>query len=366
MTIDGGGGFGASPSPQEVKGTGAFPSPYDPRTVLFGAFGDVAEVAEATLVKGGNAYFREDLDDQSKVGICTSIHLTQKRTKATQVLYSPDFFYLVQKKYIDGNWDEGSSILSSLKVAKNFGFLPRDLWTHSTYADRKAGYAHYIKKLQAVSDKEILRLLTLCVDKIAGYAMVNVSNSQALAQAIENSVSGVSFRYDTDNNWYTDKNGKASWLAKDIDPIRPPDPPTSGHAITASEYDFTKSLMFTHPNTWGMVWCNQGQCHIDYKNYRPTEAWIITKTAPEIKVGIFNKTLRLGMTDPLVKTLQQFLNTHGFPLGVRGAGSAGNETEFFGKLTFAQVKKFQAANNIPNTGLVASLTRAELNRQWYL
>lgn len=365
MTSDGGGGFGASPSVMEIKGTGAFPSPFDPRTVKFGDFGTTEETPEP-LVKGGKPYFPNDLDDQSKVGICTSIHETQQRTKVTGRLYSPDFFYLVQKKYIDGNWDEGSSILSALKVAKNFGFLPRNLWTVTTYADRQVGYAHYIKKLQSVPDTEVLRLLNLCVDKIAGYAMVNVASSQALARAIEASEGGVSFRYSTGASWYTDVNGKRSWLAKDIDPIRYPTPVTSGHAITGSEYDFSKTSMFKHPNTWGRVWDLEGQCHIDYSNYKPTECWIVTKAPPVIKPSIFNKTLKQGMTDPLVKVLQKFLNEHGFSLAVKGVGSVGKETDYFGELTLAAVKKFQVANKIPNTGLVASLTRAELNRQWYL
>ena len=42
-----------------------------------------------------------------------------------------------------------------------------------------------------------------------------------------------------------------------------------------------------------------------------------------------------------VKTLQQFLNTHGFPVATSGSGSPGKETETFGNLTVKAVQKFQ-------------------------
>jgi peptidoglycan hydrolase-like protein with peptidoglycan-binding domain len=61
-----------------------------------------------------------------------------------------------------------------------------------------------------------------------------------------------------------------------------------------------------------------------------------------------------------IRSLQKFLNTHGFPLVSSGRGSPGNETEFFDALTYAALAKFQAANGLPATGFLGPLTRAAL------
>ena len=58
----------------------------------------------------------------------------------------------------------------------------------------------------------------------------------------------------------------------------------------------------------------------------------------------FTKTLKIGMTDPEVLALQQYLNKNGFPVALKGVGSKGNETNYFGKLTQLAVVKFQEAN----------------------
>ena len=61
--------------------------------------------------------------------------------------------------------------------------------------------------------------------------------------------------------------------------------------------------------------------------------------------------------------LQQFLNTHGFPLATSGAGSPGNETTLFGALTKAALIKFQRVNSIrPAVSCFGPLTRAFIAR----
>src|SRR3990167_1720183 len=101
-------------------GLGAQDSPIDKRTIKHS---DLAMVV-APLIKGGYDYFPSEISHQRNVGICTAISLTQNRERANNKKYSPDFQYLLQKKYIDQNWTEGSSIFSALKVGKTYGFLP--------------------------------------------------------------------------------------------------------------------------------------------------------------------------------------------------------------------------------------------------
>jgi len=60
----------------------------------------------------------------------------------------------------------------------------------------------------------------------------------------------------------------------------------------------------------------------------------------------FTKNLYPGVSDPQVKCLQQYLNAAGYTVALSGAGSVGNETNYYGSLTRAAVKKWQDANNV--------------------
>ena len=73
------------------------------------------------------------------------------------------------------------------------------------------------------------------------------------------------------------------------------------------------------------------------------------------------RDLETGMTGDDVKLLQQFLNSHGFPVNtvIGGPGSTGFETNYFGNLTKQALIKFQLANNIkPPAGYFGPITRA--------
>ncbi|MBT7229009.1 peptidoglycan-binding protein [Candidatus Parcubacteria bacterium] len=62
----------------------------------------------------------------------------------------------------------------------------------------------------------------------------------------------------------------------------------------------------------------------------------------KIETGIqFLKNLRAGGRGQDVKELQKFLNNNGFRLTETGLGSPGQGTEFFGKLTYQALIKFQ-------------------------
>ncbi|MBI3019757.1 MAG: peptidoglycan-binding protein [Parcubacteria group bacterium] len=84
---------------------------------------------------------------------------------------------------------------------------------------------------------------------------------------------------------------------------------------------------------------------------------------------VFNGTLSSGMENADVKRLQQLLNSDpDTRVASSGAGSVGNETNFFGPATEAAVKKFQAKYGIVSSGtpattgygLVGAKTRAKL------
>lgn len=320
-------------------GTGAIPSPLDARTVKHEDVGAVL-----APITGGITYSPGDIENQHKVGICTAISLVQNREKANGKKYSPDFQYLLQKKLYDGNWSEGSSVMNALKVGNKIGFLPAELWTGPSEPERFNDYPGYIAKLQAIPDAEIERLKGLCVDKIPGYAAVDVSDPNKMAAAIADSESGILCVFGCGSTWWI-----PSWLPKDINPLRKPVPYTSYHAIGMTFFDYSRSLMQRLANTWGNTWNLQGNADINYSTYAPIEAWAILKTAPFIPPYLFNKNLWLGMTDPDVIELQR-------RLGVTP------RTGFFGTLTFGAVRQYQKNMGITATGFVGPLTRAALNK----
>jgi peptidoglycan hydrolase-like protein with peptidoglycan-binding domain len=72
----------------------------------------------------------------------------------------------------------------------------------------------------------------------------------------------------------------------------------------------------------------------------------------------FTKDLKFGMNDIQVKLLQQYLNSHGFPVANKGIGSLNNETTYFGSATRSAVIRFQISKKIqPSLGYFGPVTR---------
>ena len=230
--------------------TGAFESKEDKR--------DFAYVPKYTKWQGGKRYSPKDIEDQQKVGICTAISLTQQARKATGTKYSADFQYLLQKKFIDKNWDEGSSLRSSVTVAYKYGLLPEKYFKFNI--SRNQPYSKYIKELQKITDVEIEALLKKC-KKIREYRSVPVDRD-LMANAIDNSEAGILVRFALGKEWWT----------APIEPLRPPKVFVSGHAIIVSNYTGGSQRV---ANMWGTDWADKGTAYFLLKDYAPTEAWIV-------------------------------------------------------------------------------------------
>lgn len=88
------------------------------------------------------------------------------------------------------------------------------------------------------------------------------------------------------------------------------------------------------------------------------------------KMNGISVNLRKGMRHEEVRELQRYLNTHGYTVATSGAGSLGNETNYFGMATYRAVLRFQEANASEilapaklrrATGYVGPSTRAKIN-----
>lgn len=79
--------------------------------------------------------------------------------------------------------------------------------------------------------------------------------------------------------------------------------------------------------------------------------------------SLFTKDLRLGTTGEDVRALQQFLNANGYVVSDSGVGSAGNETDYFGRLTQQALVKYQKDKGInPSVGYFGPITRGLINK----
>jgi hypothetical protein len=179
---------------------------------------------------------------------------------------SADLQYLLQKKYVDGNWDEGSSAFSALKVGYDYGFVPAsELEKYITEEDRKLNYSDYIHKLKLIPESEIERLTQKYKNKynVDTYASVPVSRD-LLANATDESKGALLCRFVIGSEWWT----------APIEPLRNPSLPISGHLVNQTNYD---GNTFRIANSWGTNWSAQatvkGTAYYKFDNYKPTEAW---------------------------------------------------------------------------------------------
>lgn len=321
-----------------MKTFGAKRSPYDKRTKIHSP-----SVKGTPLTSGGIIYQPQDIENQHTVGICTAIDMTNQAGKKYGKKYDADFQYLLQKRFIDGNWDEGSSVLSAMKVGNKYGFLPLGLFT-VTEADR-TDYASYVAKLQAIPIDTVYALIAKCENKLAGYAQVTPT-VQSIQEALSHEPTGIQCMYIVDNAWWTSLAGVVTYAPSLIDPIRPPVSPIDGHSIKATYFD-TTSPWLLHANTWGTDYDLTGNCHV---GYTPVEAWIpyFTQVPPTSVPFRFTKDLYYGMQDPDVVHLQA-------RLGVI-------QTGYFGVLTRAAVIAYQLNHFIvPPFGYCGIKTRTLLN-----
>jgi len=102
---------------------------------------------------------------------------------------------------------------------------------------------------------------------------------------------------------------------------------------------------------------------------RPAVSVAVSPGAPSSSA--FLRDLQEGSVGPEVRALQQYFNANGFPVAQAGAGSPGQETEYFGPRTREALIRFQNANAqqillplglITGTGYFGQSTRAFISQ----
>lgn len=304
---------------------------------------------------GGYKYPPSAILHQHKVGICTAISLVQNTLVATGNRYSEDFQYLLQKVYFDKNWEEGSSPLASLNIAKNYGMLPIRHLPSILQANPDLSYGQYVEKLMEIANDttRMAGLLKLCEKPIKGFGFVNVNDNASFAQAIEDSKAGLICRFEVGNEWWTARDGRVTWSPVDLEPLRPPAQVVSGHQITTSDYEYNmlNEIIARVANTWGNTWCDEGSARYELKNYRPTEAWVpyfdftpnyVPLPDAATWSHLFVRPIKLGDTGDEVKALQVKLMMEGCMPRITT-----DQWGIFGQKTRSGVMAFQLKRGIP-------------------
>lgn len=187
---------------------------------------------------------------------------------------------------------------------------------------------------------------------ISTYAFIDDLTFHGIKQAIYQN-KAVLLLIQVGEEFWTAADGTVSWAEKDVLPLRPPKNIVSGHFIVAHSYD-EKYIYFE--NHWSTAWGRNGHGYFG-EDYLPRV--LQGGTAVELT---FPKDLSFGMSDPDVRRLQKVLNSiSATQIATTGIGSPGKETDYFGALTQAAVKRYQALHNLPTTGYVGPLTRATLS-----
>lgn len=303
---------------------------------------------------------------QRKVGVCTSDALTQMASKYFGERMSRDFQYNMQKVTYDGNWYEGSSLLSALTVSKNIGFLPERFFPDIIDSNPNIDYNEYLVILKSrLTPEKVAELKTIAANyKIKGYASVG-TDPASLAKGIYDSKEiGLYVRYNMTTDWWM-KNGQYKHLYSDLCDITNNQNYTGGHAIIQTGYDFSKYRQAWVTNSWGDLWCspNKGSGSHDLQTVSPTEAWIVywseipgqapNRTQPN--TALFTRNLVKGMANNDVKRLQAWLKQNKY------MDSSVPSTGYFGDKTFESVKKLQNEKGILSTGNFGEKTRKYVN-----
>lgn len=305
---------------------------------------------------------------QRKIGACTchsgaeirmhrGIRLTGSLTR-----YSPRFSYTLAKIEDGLPADEqGTYVNLKFKIGVKYGFATEEVVPNDTTLP----FSEYIY-FRDVRNMPAAAFENAAEHRIPGYAQVgsfnNVSEAQ-LKQAIMRAEDGVSICMRTGKEWYTAKDGRISWAAADILPIRKCIVPESGHDVVATGWETeegTGRCKIFFRNHWSLAWANNDTGWFYLDEHPLNEAWIISEIPDPLLAIIkslpaqkdFTHTwatdIAPGAQNPDVRALQialKIVGTFPYPQPV---------TDYFGNITKAAVMAFQSQYKVASPAEIAA------------
>jgi hypothetical protein len=167
-----------------------------------------------------------------------------------------------------------------------------------------------------------------------------------------------------------------SWAEQDINPLRTPNPVTSGHEM--GQKGWVNDTLNTLRNEWSEQWCKNGEADFNYEEWKPfiAEQWAIAQVPQNVAAFMANlpykrdfsylwdTNLKRGDNNEDVKFFQIAMMILGFldPLKVNPA-DLGN----FGPKTVDANARYQTSKGISPSGEnVGPKTRDALNKEFTL
>jgi hypothetical protein len=136
---------------------------------------------------------------------------------------------------------------------------------------------------------------------------------------------------------------------------------SSGYTATSSNQTLTTDSTPTITTTPNPTFTRRSGSRVRTKNIPSTLSTkeTVATTPMPVTNFTFTRDLQKDTIGDDVKALQKFLNDKGYTVALVGAGSPGNETNYFGTLTRSALIEFQKANNIlPSVGYFGPITKA--------
>lgn len=313
-----------------------------------------------------------DLCNQRKLGVCTmcGVRLGVEQYFEDGIRLDEYWGYLMGKTLYDdplfGHF-EGSSALTMLKVATNFG-IPEQEFCKQYKLKTDGTYEQFIESFKTKYGGKIPMdiLLNASKHKIPGYFRIfgdngSVTPSAAGVASVISSGRIVIARFALGDNLHKDKDGKSTRKASDLLPVRTPSELKSGHIMDLNEF-WEFGLEFGGPNSWSRTWCpDNTKQEAGYFWFRYpdqvgywTEAWAIINKDDRYS---FTKDLTLGSTGPDVVALQKHLVKIGLMTMPQGVSYG-----YFGEITRGAVARYQVKYGItPTAGYFGPKTRTHLN-----
>lgn len=235
--------------------------------------------------------------------------------------------------------------------------------TNAGYAIVASFMKHQIELLTDITAPTISITSPIEESSVSGTINITANSSDNVG------VVGVQFKLDSNTNIGTEDTNAPYSTSLDTTTIS-----DGAHTITAISRDATSNsttssvINITVANIVAPVIRQSGRPILLPKIPQPNTPNLpnILNTSTEIQntTKLFKPTLNLkeGQTNSQIKILQQYLNSNGFIVAKNGVGSNGKETNYFGPLTKAALKKFQKSKGIkPASGYFGPKTKNYIN-----